>query len=103
MSYSTTSGLKLKDTTASAVIVMSPDEGVSTSRKNYVEWAAATNDELGQTYGMMANVLATRIAYQVAKVVPDDYIPMDEPDQPAYTPAQLTTLMLGAHAARSKK
>jgi hypothetical protein len=103
MSYSTTSGLKLKDTTASAVIVLSPDKGVSTGRNNYVEWAAATNDDLGQTYGMMANVLATQIAYQVAQVVPEDYIPIDEPDQPAYTPAQLMTLRLGAHAARSKE
>ena len=66
MSYSSTSGLKWKDTTASAVIVLSPDKGGSTGMNNYVEWAAATNDELGQTYCMMANVLATHIAYQVA-------------------------------------
>ena len=59
MSHSTASGLKLKDTTVSTVIVLSPDKGVSTGRNNYVEWDAATNDELGQTYGMMANVLAT--------------------------------------------
>lgn len=103
MSFSTTNGQKSKETTASAVIVLSPDKGVSTGRNNYVEWAAATNDELGQTYGMMANVLATQIAYQVAQVVPEDYIPIDEPDQPAYTPAQLMTLRLGAHAARAKE
>jgi hypothetical protein len=58
---------------------------------------------LGQTYGTMGNILATRIAHQVAQVVPEDYIPMDKPDQPAYTHAQLTTLRLGAHAARSKE
>ena len=80
MSYSTTSGMKWKDTTASAVIVLSPDKGVTTGRNNYAEWDAATNDELGHTYGMMANLLATQIAYQVAQVVPEDYIPIDEPD-----------------------
>jgi hypothetical protein len=82
---------------------MSPDNGVSTGRNNYVEWAATANDELGQTYGMMANVLATQIAYQVAQVVPEDYISIDEPDQRAYAPAQLMTLRLGAHAARAKE
>jgi hypothetical protein len=43
MSYSTTSGLKLKDTAASAVIVLSPDKGVSTGRNDYIEWAATTH------------------------------------------------------------
>ena len=52
---------------------------------------------------MMAYVLATQIAYQVAQVVPKNYIPIDEPDQPDYTPAQLMTLRLGAYAARSKE
>ncbi len=56
-----------------------------------------------QTYAMMASVLATQVAYHVAQVVPEDYIPTDELDQPTYTPAQLMTLRLGAHAARAKE
>jgi hypothetical protein len=93
----------LKDTTASVVIVLTPDKGVLKGRNNYAEWAAAINDDLGQAYGMMANVLATQIACQVAQVVPEDCIPIDKPDQNAYTHAQLMTLRLGAHAARSKE
>jgi hypothetical protein len=87
----------------SAVIGMSPNKGVSTDRNNYVGWAAAANDELGQTYGMMANVFTSKIAYKVAQIFPEDYIPINEPDQPAYTPAQLMTSRLGAHAARAKE
>jgi hypothetical protein len=52
---------------------------------------------------MMANVLATQIVYQVAQVVREGCIPIDEPDQPAYTHAQLMKLRLGAHATRSKE
>ncbi len=70
---------------------------------NYVEWAVAANDDLGQNFGMMANVLATQIVCKVDQVVPEDYIPIEEADQPAYTPAQLTTLRLRVHAARAKE
>jgi len=52
---------------------------------------------------MMANVLTTQIAYQIAQVVPEDYISIDEHDQPASTFAQLMTRRLWAHVARSKE
>ncbi len=87
----------------SPIIILSPDKGVSTGRKTYVEWAATANDELGQTEGMMANVLATQIAYWVAQVIPKDFIPIEKSDQPAYTPSQLMISWLGAYAARAKE
>ena len=87
MPYFTTSGMNSKDTTASAVAILSPDKGVSTGMNNYVEWAAATNDDLGQTYGMMANTLATQILYQVSQIALEDYIIIEESDQLAFTHA----------------
>ena len=47
MSYSTTSGHRLTDTTISALIVMSlAHREVSTGRNNYIEWIVATNDRI---------------------------------------------------------
>lgn len=86
---STMNNPKSKDTTDFPVIVLSSEKDIQTGRNNYVEWVASAWADLTQTYGLVASVLDTQIAYEVGPVLQEHFMPPEEPDLPNYTSAQI--------------
>ena len=100
---STMNSPKSKDTTDFPVIVLSSEKDIQTGRNNYVEWVASAWADLTQTYGLVASVLDTQIAYEVGPVLQEHFMPPEEPDLPNYTSAQIQSLRLQAHTERNKE
>ncbi len=100
---STMNSPKSKDTTDFPVIVLSSEKDIQTGRNNYDEWVASAWADLTHTYGLVASVLDTQqIAYEAGPVLQEHFMPLEEPDLPNYTSAQIQSLRLQAHTERNK-